>query len=318
MAIIAGIDEAGYGPFLGPLVITAVVFEVHDSLGDKDLWRLLDGAVASRPRDSGPRIVVGDSKRLYSRKRGLGRLEEGVLAFQWLLGDKVSSFQDLLGSLNCFDLGNLKSYPWYQQKDLDLPITYPRVEINNHSSLLKEVLSSKRVRFLGARSIALSPKEFNEQLAQGYNKALLLFKNCANLLSTLWEDYGRLEAFCGKHGGRNRYSTLLSHAFQGSAVEAFSEGNPLSCYEIRSGDKKMRVSFIKSAEESHFPVALASMYCKYLRELFLKLFNKYWQEKLPGLRPTAGYPMDARRFLKNIDKVKVSLRISDEILVRNR
>ena len=80
----------------------------------------------------------------------------------------------------------------------------------------------------------------------------------------------------------------------------------------------MGVSLIKSAEESHFPVALASMYCKYVRELFLELFNKYWQERLPGLRPTAGYPRDARRFLKDIDRVKVSLRISDEMLVRNR
>lgn len=28
--------------------------------------------------------------------------------------------------------------------------------------------------------------------------------------------------------------------------------------------------------------------------------NEYWQEKVPGLEPTAGYPVDAKRFLEQI------------------
>ena len=40
MAWIIGIDEAGYGPNLGPFVMTATACRVPDNLGHFDLWRL--------------------------------------------------------------------------------------------------------------------------------------------------------------------------------------------------------------------------------------------------------------------------------------
>ena len=71
-------------------------------------------------------------------------------------------------------------------------------------------------------------------------------------------------------------------------------------------------------DESHFPVAMASMICKYLRELAMKLFNRFWQEHLPGLKPTKGYPVDARRFKQDIAEAQTRLGIPDEILWRER
>jgi hypothetical protein len=43
-------------------------------------------------------------------------------------------------------------------------------------------------------------------------------------------------------------------------------------------------------------VALASMTAKYVRELAMHAFNAFWSSRLPGLRPTAGYPTDALRW----------------------
>ena len=48
--------------------------------------------------------------------------------------------------------------------------------------------------------------------------------------------------------------------------------------------------------ESRAPVALASMAAKYVRELSMQAFNAFWADRLPGLRPTAGYPTDALRW----------------------
>ena len=44
------------------------------------------------------------------------------------------------------------------------------------------------------------------------------------------------------------------------------------------------------------PVALASMTAKYVRELAMAAFNAHWTTLAPELRPTAGYPLDARRW----------------------
>ena len=60
------------------------------------------------------------------------------------------------------------------------------------------------------------------------------------------------------------------------------------------------------------------MTAKYLRELHMVLLNRWWAEHLPELKPTAGYPQDARRFISEVDEVRSGLGIDKEILVRSR
>jgi hypothetical protein len=38
------------------------------------------------------------------------------------------------------------------------------------------------------------------------------------------------------------------------------------------------------------------MMAKYVRELCMAEWNAFWAEKIPGLAPTAGYPLDAKRY----------------------
>ncbi len=326
MPVIIGIDEAGYGPTLGPLVITATAFDVagSGSTSSPDLWHILKEAVSHPPGVKGQtdrRILIADSKKLYSAKKGLRRLEDGALAFQMCLGEKVSDLRGLLSSLYCYDERLLRAYPWYHDKKLGLPLASNTADITHKHAKLKDVLSFNGVRYLAARSAVISPYEFNREVARVGNKSLLLFNNCVNLIIDLWKKYPELEIFCDKHGGRDKYGAMLAKAFANSRVKTLSrDGKSSSCYEVRdgSGDRRMRISFLKGAEEAHLPVALASMYSKYVRELLLRLFNGFWQERLPGLRPTAGYPEDARRFLRDISGLKTRLGISDEILVRDR
>lgn len=41
---------------------------------------------------------------------------------------------------------------------------------------------------------------------------------------------------------------------------------------------------------------LASMVAKYVRELAMRAFNGFWSDRVPCLRGTAGYPVDAARW----------------------
>src|SRR3989442_1432980 len=80
MPWIIGIDEAGYGPNLGPLVMTSVACRVPNELAEGDLWDVLKSAVRRHPSEDDGRLLIEDSKLVYSPARGLLDLETGVIA----------------------------------------------------------------------------------------------------------------------------------------------------------------------------------------------------------------------------------------------
>src|SRR5437762_3576896 len=79
MAWLVGIDEAGYGPNLGPLVMTAVALRLPDAAIECDAWQLLAAGVRRHGERDDGRLVVADSKLVYSTSRGLAHLERTVL-----------------------------------------------------------------------------------------------------------------------------------------------------------------------------------------------------------------------------------------------
>src|SRR5437016_5860912 len=75
-----GIDEAGYGRNLGPLVMTAVAWHVPDGLSDADLWKKLASVACRVCKKPGKRLLVDDSKKVYRGGQGLDELECTSLA----------------------------------------------------------------------------------------------------------------------------------------------------------------------------------------------------------------------------------------------
>ena len=65
-------------------------------------------------------------------------------------------------------------------------------------------------------------------------------------------------------------------------------------------------------------VALASMLSKYLRELHMLVFNRYWNSYEEKLKPTAGYVLDARRFLADTADLRNRLETDPGLLIRSR
>ena len=79
--LVAGVDEAGLGPLLGPFCMGWAVLSKPVDAGD-DLWSLLQEVVTDDPKRDRERLVVADSKRVFTRnERGFRRLETTVLAF---------------------------------------------------------------------------------------------------------------------------------------------------------------------------------------------------------------------------------------------
>src|SRR5262249_27308819 len=120
-----------------------------------------------------------------------------------------------------------------------------------------------------------------------------------------------------KHGGRNRYAPFIQDALAEGAVVARQEGMARSDYDVLGLDRPVPLTFQPRAEQACLCVALASMASKYLREVLMREFNSFWQEQVPGLKPTAGYPGDAARFFEEIRPAARRLGIAEMGLWRN-
>lgn len=297
---IAGIDEAGYGPLLGPLVITSVVFETPRP--EQSLWSALRGAVCRRACRSG-RIQIADSKKLFTPAAGPGRLERGVLTCLRAGGmEVVETFEELLGRL-CHHFGEpLDSQPWYSDLAIPLPVAADPEDISQAAAKLRAEMLKKGVALRDVCVNPVHPPKLNRLIRQRDNKATVLFEETMSLVRRLLHIYGRrgITITADRQGMRRYYEPLICQAFPMSRVDVISEEKKRSEYEIRTGDGIMRLSFVEKAEDAHLPVALASMCGKYVREVFMSAFNGYWRERVEGLRPTSGYPRDARRFLTDI------------------
>src|SRR5438105_412774 len=90
MPWVIGIDEAGYGPNLGPLVQAAVALK----LPEKDLagWRTFKSAIRRARDDDDGRTLVDDSKRVYCLENGLTLLERGIQPFPQALSAILNGF----------------------------------------------------------------------------------------------------------------------------------------------------------------------------------------------------------------------------------
>src|SRR5947209_1810091 len=75
MPWVVGIDEAGYGPNLGPLVQAAVALHLPDA--DPAGWDTLRPVVRRADEKADGRLLIDDSKQVYTRG-GLEALERGV------------------------------------------------------------------------------------------------------------------------------------------------------------------------------------------------------------------------------------------------
>ncbi|HUT36422.1 MAG TPA: hypothetical protein VNE39_23245 [Planctomycetota bacterium] len=330
MAIVAGIDEAGYGPLLGPLVVSGVAFDVPDAAAGDDLWARLADVVTRSTRDP-ERVAVDDSKRLFDQTRGPRHIERTALAFaaaargphlHFAHGGNVpnedvtpaATFRSLLGALADV-AGDLDAYPWYQGADFAVPLAADAGRIEADAERLRQASGA---RFLGVRCLPVLVGEYNRLVEAHGTKSATLFLMTSHLLARFWRDWGErgLVVHADKHGGRNRYGLLLHQTFFGARVRALTEGAGESIYTVTDGARRMTIGFYEGGDARYLPVALASVYSKYLRELFMHAFNAWWCQRVPGLRPTAGYAADGQRFLRDIAAARRGLAVPDDLLVR--
>jgi ribonuclease HII len=172
-----------------------------------------------------------------------------------------------------------------------------------------------------ARVVVTPAPRFNALLDKWDSKGAVLSHGLIALLADMDRDLAGDEAIeftIDKHGGRNSYAPIIQTAFPDRWVTTLSESASESRYHLDEHGREIAFRFIPKADSDCLPVALASMIAKYLRELFMQQFNRYWQERVPDLEPTAGYPNDSKRFFGQIQRAMRQLSITERQVWRAR
>ena len=327
MFVYAGIDEAGYGPLFGPLVVGRCVLTIpklpaYPQTDPPHLWRRLSKAVARTLRERRGRIVVNDSKKLTTKAAGIKHLETGCLSFAGLAGHEphdVSQWLDLMGESHHRSGDAL---PWYAANDKTpwqpLPAANTEGELAIARGMLRSTCERIGVELGSLGASVVYEDQFNREVAQTHSKAAVSFTRVAAHLLHLWQTYRHTHPLVvvDRQGGRTSYRELLAMNFPDTTLSVEEESPERSAYTLEAGDRTMTVMFRVEAEQAHMPVALASMAAKYTRELLMARFNAWFTQRRPDIPPTKGYGSDAKRFAQDLQPHLTALGIDPLTLRR--
>ncbi len=195
MGILIGMDEAGYGPNFGPLVVAATAWEVADEdsgfsvqgseelqnsdIGlriangstqsairnpqseiEVDLYRLLRNIVAKSASER--RIAIADSKALYHPGIGLRQLERGVHAFLMALRASLTCWSEIVKSCAADPDGHHHKLCWHDGFNCTLPVDATSEELSRLAARFARACDMAGVRPVAMRARLVFPAQFNE------------------------------------------------------------------------------------------------------------------------------------------------------------
>ena len=323
--ILAGIDEAGYGPLLGPLVVGCCAFEIDGADPAADelpcVWKRLKKHVSKNRTKQAKKLHINDSKVVYAYEGGFKEMERAILALLATRIDRVEGLEHLLGCCAKDAVDDILRYPWYQPYDGErFPLEQDFLPVRLFANALKQEMEACGARCVHLAARIVTERKLNDLIAATHNKGSALFSTAAIHLDHLIRTYGEqgLVIFCDRQGGRSHYGSLLRLMFEEWSLEIEREEESRADYRLLRNGHAVRIIFCEKAEAQCLPVAAASMLSKYLREALMTRFNAFWKQHLPDLTPTAGYYADGTRFLADIQQKRVELGIPDEQLIRCR
>lgn len=318
--LIIGIDEAGYGPNMGPLVVSATAWRAPFELDVCELGQMLAPEFQAKPlRKGSSHVPMGDSKQINQGKTGLASLWTGA---QFLFGvlahpQRPQSLDDVLAWISPEDCERLRQVPWYRHGCPPRDCTEIAWELENRSYKgAEKKLARLGVEILDVRVRVIDEPEFNRQVERIGNKSSLLSELSLNLARAVIDRNASINepifVYCDKHGGRNRYQPLLMASFDQEWFSIQAEGQRCSEYKAHWAGSSMTIQFQVNGD-SIFPTAASSIVCKWIREEHMWKLNAFWQSKSESaIAPTAGYYIDAIRFSKQIESIAQKLNLSRE------
>lgn len=331
--LLIGIDEAGYGPRIGPLChgFCAIRCPKPADGSIPDLWRSLKPSVMRHPARRGA-ITVDDSKKVYQSGVGLELLRKSVSAFLDCCPAASTDselYQRLLPEADRFSIEEDQwGRPPVMVESIEVPLPTDCVKPSKVSRPrgrpvlpLNEMLAASGMSVISIGARAMSARHYNKALETSGNKAdvnwSVIVAELQRLLALASDDED-VYAVIDRQGGRKFYASRINHLFGGAMAWVEHETPHQSIYKVDEPRRTLRVAFLVNADGQTLPVALGSMAAKLARELCMQRLNAFFKSHSPELKPTAGYYGDANRFLHETRIIREKLAIDNAALIRTK
>lgn len=316
MALLIGTDEAGYGPNFGPLTICGTAWQVPTV--ETELYTLLAEIVVPR-RPATDKLMICDSKVICRASGTLLDLETSVLSILYsvhqCVPESIAQLSELLScSLESDAHDDFKVFA----TELRLPVAACRTNVQDLGTRFRAACAHHQIAIDAICCETIFPERFNRLINNDGNKADLLSITTLAIVDKLRRSqHDSVKIICDKHGGRSRYAGLINSCLTTEFIKIECESRQLSQYRWRENGTEYELRF-QAQGESFLPTALSSMIAKYIRELSMLVWNRFWAKRIPGIQPTKGYPQDAKRFRHDIAHMQTKLGIPDESIWRSR
>ena len=321
-----GVDEAGYGPSMGPLTICATAWRLPSSLDACEMTSLLEPEFLAKPiRSNSTHVPIGDSKKIH---RAALAVEGLILGARFLClqieGTRHSHWDSNLATFARQDWERLASIPWYAKRPSTYFATLDRTIVDQlaYFRAASAKLKTHSIALAGIRMRVIDEVEFNRQVDRTGNKSTLLSEASLALVKQVISEFAEegedIEVYCDKHGGRNRYQAMLTSVFDEEWFAIEIESRACSRYTAKRDGHLMQIQF-KVDGDSIFPSAAASIIAKWTREELMDRLNGFWHTRVAGdIAPTAGYFVDALRFAEEIGETASKLGLGRDLWWRKK
>ncbi|MBQ2790110.1 MAG: hypothetical protein IJE97_10785 [Thermoguttaceae bacterium] len=330
--------------------IDAVVPDLNDSLAElcarRGVFPLADSKKLYGPSKSLATLERSFWLAVGSTRRVSQTVDRAQLA-------NVATWRSALALLSGEPVSADAAPPWERDVDFPLPSDAKTGSLNNLNNAFTQIdatFERSGVSLVDVAARRVQPLEFNNLITRLGLKSDLIADVTTSLVvetilralqtqAPILQDFdgdGALPVFivlCDKLGGRDRYAPLLAARFPDADVKTLVESRAASVYRlctrrgvVRDGSTvefptEIAVEIRFTAKgEANVPTALASICAKYFRELSMIPFNDFWRRAVDdaNLRPTAGYPLVAKRFRAEVDEARRRLNIADTVFWRER
>lgn len=267
-------------------------------------------------------LFIGDSKRVFSQ-RDKGRGERSVRALSAMIhGSPPESSEEFLNRFTFQGEGGQscpekeKEMCWHGIQSLPFWDRGRSTEnVREEARNLKRVFSGQGLELVDVRSEVCCVRDFNAFLKEGQrNKTAVNFLLFEKVIQYFFEKQrGEMAFLCGKNMAVNRYEPYFGFLARFPLVSK-KESKKMSSYRLKGLGE---VSFLMDGEGASLPIAISSLFGKYIREMFMERQNMFFRKHISGHTHISGY-RDGRtaKFLSRLGNPEHSLGIQSECFLR--